>query len=65
MGRVARPGGHEVESAKVEEDGSAETFAVTESTSHGLDLLNLGVEGLADGVGRVGDNGVDDAPQVR
>ena len=64
MGRVARASGHEVESTEVKEDGPAEALAVSESAGHGLDLLDAGVEGFADSVGRCGNDGVDDAPEV-
>ena len=65
MGRVARSGGHEVQSAQMEEDGAAEPLTVSESTRHGLDLLDAGVEGLTNGIGGAGHDGIEDAPEVR
>ena len=62
MGRVARSDGHEVKSAEVKKDGTAKPSTIAETACHGLNLLNLCVEGLADCIGRAGDDGVDDAP---
>ena len=45
MGRVARAGGYEIESAEVKEDGAPEASPVAEAAGHRFDLLDAGVEG--------------------
>lgn len=47
---ATRAGRHKLKSAEMKEDGPAESFAVTKSTSHGFDFLNARVEGFTNGV---------------
>ena len=65
MGRVANSGRHQVKSAQMEEDRAAEPLTVPEAAGHGLDLLDAGVEGFADGVGGGSHDRIEDSPEVR
>ena len=58
VGRIGDPGWHEIKSAEMKEDGSAESLAVAKSTSHVFYFLNFGVHGFADGVSDAEDDGV-------
>ena len=58
VGRIGDSSWHEIKSAEMKEDGSAESLAVAKSTGHAFDLLNFGVHGFADGVGDVEDDGI-------
>ena len=48
----------------MKEDCASEALAVAEAAGHRFDFLDAGVECFADGVGRGGDDSVDDAPEV-
>lgn len=58
VSRISEPGWHEIESAEVKKDGSAESLTVAKSAGPVFHLLNFGVEGFADGVGDVEDDRV-------
>ena len=58
VGRIGDSSWHEIKSAEVKEDGSAESLAVAKSTGHVFYFLNFGVHGFADGVGDVEDDGI-------
>jgi hypothetical protein len=58
VGRIGDSSWHEIKSAEMKEDGSAESLAVAKSTGHVFDLLNFGVYGFADGIGDIEDDGV-------
>ena len=49
---IARPGGYEAESSKIEKEGSAEALTIAKTVGHCPDLLDSGVERFADAIGR-------------
>ena len=52
VGRIARSGGHEIESAEMKEDCASKALAVAEAAGHRFDFLDAGVECFADCVVR-------------